>query len=152
MRTKRTNPTDPPDLDASDWRSVMGSWSSARLDAWQARVKQLRPVGAAATVVEQAERWAFEDVATIEIPTEKRAGQPTAEIPKTPAGPPIPVEPEGPWMPTPTPWRKHLARMPIPDRQRWDDLSNALADQGVPWPEDERRAFVELFPELELPE
>ena len=41
------------------------------------------------------------------------------------------------WPPRPT----ELADWPIPRRQRWGELANAFEDQGVPFPESERRAF-----------
>jgi hypothetical protein len=47
--------------------------------------------------------------------------------------------------PSPEPWPPRpaeLARWPLVWRQRWGLLANELEDQGVPWPEHERRAFA----------
>jgi hypothetical protein len=40
--------------------------------------------------------------------------------------------------------RAVLADWPIPWRERWGRRANELAEQGIPFPEDERRAFVEV--------
>jgi hypothetical protein len=40
--------------------------------------------------------------------------------------------------------RRIVADWPIPLRERWGRRANELADAGVPHPEDERQAFVEL--------
>ena len=44
------------------------------------------------------------------------------------------------------PWERpaELAEWPIERRQRWGELANQLEDQGIPWPEHERRAFREV--------
>ena len=56
----------------------------------------------------------------------------------------------------PHPWRRPLAlaRAPIARRQEWADRCDELERAGVPWPEHEHQAFVELFPGalLEPPE
>jgi hypothetical protein len=40
--------------------------------------------------------------------------------------------------------RRIVAGWPIPFRERWGRRANELADAGVPHPDDERQAFVEL--------
>jgi hypothetical protein len=42
-----------------------------------------------------------------------------------------------PWPPRPV----ELARWPVEWRAKWGVRANELQDQGVPWPEHERRAF-----------
>jgi hypothetical protein len=41
-----------------------------------------------------------------------------------------------------------LAGWPIPWRQRWGELSNRFEDEGVPFPESERRAFAQVKAEM----
>jgi hypothetical protein len=45
------------------------------------------------------------------------------------------------------PWRRALPSWPDDRRERWGLRANALAEAGVPWPEDERRAFDEVAAE-----
>ena len=54
-------------------------------------------------------------------------------------------ESPAPWPPRPA----ELARWPIAWRERWGRLANELEDQGVPWPEHERRAFDRIKAEME---
>lgn len=42
------------------------------------------------------------------------------------------------------PWREELPTWSIEWRERWGRRANQLADEGVLWPEDERRAFAEV--------
>jgi hypothetical protein len=51
---------------------------------------------------------------------------------------------KAPWPPRPS----KLARWPIERRQRWGELANQLEDEGVPFPESERRAFDEVKAQL----
>jgi len=44
-------------------------------------------------------------------------------------------------------WRDKLEHMSIPDRERWGRRANELESDGVRFPENERRAFEELFGE-----
>jgi hypothetical protein len=43
--------------------------------------------------------------------------------------------------------RQIVASLPIPLRERWGRRANELADQGVPHPLDERRAYAEIVTE-----
>ena len=45
-------------------------------------------------------------------------------------------------------YRSILPTWPDSWRQRWGELANILAEQGTPWPEDERRAFREVAAEF----
>lgn len=47
--------------------------------------------------------------------------------------------------PLPHWWRTLLPRRPQADRQRWGDRANALADEGIPFPDHEELAYVELW-------
>ena len=58
-----------------------------------------------------------------------------ADPPWSPRRPPAVVEEIGGW--------------PIPWRQRWGELCNAFEDEGVPFPESERRAYDEVKTEME---
>ena len=60
-----------------------------------------------------------------------------ADPPWSPRRPPAVVEEIGAW--------------PIPWRQRWGELCNAYEDEGVPFPESERRAYHEVKSEMEDP-
>jgi hypothetical protein len=50
-----------------------------------------------------------------------------------------------PWPPRPA----QLVTWPVPLRQRWGELANALENQGVPFPDSERRAFAQVRSEEE---
>jgi hypothetical protein len=50
-----------------------------------------------------------------------------------------------PWPPRPA----EIGAWPIPWRQRWGELSNQLEDQGIPFPESERRAFARVKAEMD---
>ena len=50
-----------------------------------------------------------------------------------------------PWPPRPA----ELAEWPVEWRAKWGVRANELQDQGVGWPEHERRAFVEVKAERE---
>jgi hypothetical protein len=52
-----------------------------------------------------------------------------------------------PWPPRPN----ELADWPIPWRERWGEVANALQDTGVPWPEHERLAFDQIKDEMAKP-
>jgi hypothetical protein len=52
--------------------------------------------------------------------------------------------PKPPWPPRPA----ELARWPVEWRERWGRLANQLEDQGVPWPDHERRAFDQIKAEM----
>src|SRR5262249_8978933 len=56
-----------------------------------------------------------------------------------------PTEPTKPWPPRPP----ELARWPIEWREKWGRLANQLEDEGVPFPESERRAFQQVKAERE---
>jgi hypothetical protein len=45
-------------------------------------------------------------------------------------------------------YHAELARWPIPWRESWGRLANKLQDQGIPWPEHERRAFDQIKAEM----
>jgi hypothetical protein len=45
-----------------------------------------------------------------------------------------------PWPPRP----QELAAWPVAWREKWSRLANRLEDEGVPFPESERRAFHEI--------
>jgi hypothetical protein len=45
------------------------------------------------------------------------------------------------------PWREILPTWPIERRERWGRRANELAAEGVPWPDDEASAFLELLEE-----
>ena len=63
-----------------------------------------------------------------------------------PAGPPEAAEPD------PPPWATssaELAGWPLVWRRRWGRRANELQDEGVPWPEQGRRAFVEVKAEMD---
>ena len=45
-----------------------------------------------------------------------------------------------PWTPRP----KELASWPVDQRQQWGLRANQLQDEGVPWPDHERQAFLEV--------
>ncbi len=45
-----------------------------------------------------------------------------------------------PWPPRPA----ELAEWPVEWRARWGRRANELQDQGIPWPDHERRAFAEV--------
>jgi hypothetical protein len=47
------------------------------------------------------------------------------------------------------PWRHVLPTWPLSRRERWGRRANELAEAGVLWPEDERRAFAETLAERE---
>jgi hypothetical protein len=49
----------------------------------------------------------------------------------------------------PSVWRDQLAGWPIEWRERWGRLANALEEQGVLFPESERRAFDRVKAELD---
>ena len=53
--------------------------------------------------------------------------------------------PQPSWPPRPL----ELARWPLEWRAKWGVRANELQDQGVGWPEHERRAFVEVKAERE---
>jgi hypothetical protein len=57
--------------------------------------------------------------------------------PWTPRRPPAVVAEIGAW--------------PIPRRQRWGELCNQLEDEGVPFPESERRAYLIVKREMNAP-
>ncbi len=50
------------------------------------------------------------------------------------------------------PWREVLPDWPDARRERWGLRANALAEAGVPWPEDERQAFAEVSAEKAKPQ
>jgi hypothetical protein len=52
--------------------------------------------------------------------------------------------PSAPWPPRPA----ELAGWPVEWRARWGRRANELQDEGIPWPEHERRAFVEIQAEM----
>jgi hypothetical protein len=47
------------------------------------------------------------------------------------------------------PWREILPTWSAERRERWGRRANELAEQGVPWPDDEARAFLEILEEDE---
>jgi hypothetical protein len=49
-----------------------------------------------------------------------------------------------PWPPRP----EYLANWPIPYRERWGRIANELQDRGIPWPDHERLAFVQVEMEM----
>lgn len=77
-----------------------------------------------------------------EPPTTTR-GEPEAAAGATdgPAEAEAPVEPPEP---PATPWRRFLPGWSEERRERWGKRANELAESGVAWPEDERRAFEEI--------
>jgi hypothetical protein len=52
-----------------------------------------------------------------------------------------------PWPPRPA----ELAEWPVEWRAKWGVRANELQDQGIPWPEHERRAFLEVQAEMTGP-
>ncbi len=56
-----------------------------------------------------------------------------ADRPAEPAWPPA-------WPPRPA----ELAEWPVEWRGRWGRRANELQDQGIPWPDHERQAFIEV--------
>src|SRR5262245_29125911 len=45
-----------------------------------------------------------------------------------------------PWPPRP----RELASWPVERRQQWGELANQFEDEGVKWPESERRAYEQI--------
>jgi hypothetical protein len=68
------------------------------------------------------------------------AGDPATDTPPRPSA----EVPSGPWSPRPLPWRAILPRWPTDAREKWGRRADQLEDEGVAWPESERRAFEEL--------
>ncbi len=133
--------TKEPELTPSGWRSAVASWPAGDREAWFRRALELQPPGATAAQVEQAERWALEDL----------SGDPPTVGP----GPEVIPRAVGSGQPIATPdppsattwWRPLIARKPPGARARWGRRANELAESGTPFPEDEQTAFVELFGE-----
>jgi hypothetical protein len=44
-----------------------------------------------------------------------------------------------------------IGSWPIPWRQRWGELSNQLEDEGIAWPQSERRAYHMVKHEMSMP-
>jgi hypothetical protein len=57
----------------------------------------------------------------------------------------LPTKPTKPWLPRPA----EIGSWPIRWRQRWGELSNQFEDQGIPFPESERRAYHQAKAEME---
>jgi hypothetical protein len=75
--------------------------------------------------------------------------QDSAPVPAAQLPPPEPVidpspEPQPPWPPRPA----ELARWPVERREQWGRLANQLEDEGVQFPESERRAFHQVKAEM----
>jgi hypothetical protein len=97
------------------------------------KAPRVAPRGARGEISAWPPPWMTENVVPAEAVSAPEALSPTiAEV--------VPATSKPPWPPRPV----ELAEWPTDLRQRWGELANRLEDEGVPFPESERQAFMQV--------